>query len=325
MVTIRCKPPISTRPFDEFAPAQENQYLSFPTGELDFSIYRPADGRGVDLTFQGYGADGFEGQTFVLDTLEFSETTEDGVLIFDELNSNAESEGETVPVYTSRPTEPAIASQATYSNIVYFREVQAAFRRQKCPKSTYNSQLIELGALIPFLETTLIINPDDLNTATLIEIRQTLLESNASPFTIFTEELMLGVNSAFTAETFNSKFYNEVYSETDHINSAKCLKFYQDGIVPEGEILDLDVDVNQGVAITSISPTRLNGQAQLPSAAQTYAYGSESPLHFDVLSRTGTIEVASTDILRFSPDVRAKDFEIIEYNIPPGPIDFVED
>lgn len=320
MVDIRCTGPITSSPRTDSIITEEGDIATFPQGEMEYSIYRSADGKGLDLVFTGYTPEQLAQADSLLDTLE---------------TATPEFIGETKKVYTQKKEQLSNISQAIHKNSAYYKQVKEQFEKQVCPRYRTNLDSIPLGPLLTFMKCSLVETPDrPLNETEAILARRPLTASTETPFQIFTTDMGFSVLANITVARFNQKFEDMVVREKERQRLVKCFKYYDEGCVPEGELLDLAVDVDtsrasvdQGLRISSVNATR-RGQPSgfislhdsLSSVPQEYSYKLDTPFHRNRFKQdiSGIFDFegeVNSNSLRFNRDVHASDFFVTEYNI----------
>lgn len=321
MVDIRCTSPITSSPRTDSIITEEGDIATFPQGEMEYSIYRPADGKGVDMVFTGYTEDQLAQAGALLDTLE---------------TATPEFIGETKKVYTQKKEQLSNISQAIHKNPAYYKQVKEQFEKQVCPRYRTNLDVIPLSPLLVFMKCSLVETPDrPLNETQAILARRSLSENTDLPFQVFTQVMGYSVLANIDVARFNQKFEDTVVREKERQRLVKCFRYYDTGVVPEGELLDLAIDVDtsrasvdQGLRTSSVNQTR-TGQPSgftslhdsLSSVPQEYSYKLGTPFH-RVVFKNEVSEIfdfeerVDTGDLRFNRDVHvSSDFFVTEYNV----------
>ena len=308
MVTIRCTSGISTQPVPREVGIPTTDIFSFPQGELEYSIYRPADGKGVNFDLAGYDEDDLEQAQALLNVLDAP--------TFGELS-------EAVLVFTEEPTQLTSASQAVHRTSQYYREVRNQYVQALCPPDRNHEDIISLGNIKVFMDTFIVIDQVDLTDPVLRRVRLELLQNSAEPYDLYIS-LDYIPQANITREVFNTKHDLLVISELRRQRAVKCKLFNDTGVIPEGDEIALASEVDVNTIGANRKPPAIrpedrfsNIHAALDSSLQFYEYKQDVPVRHNNTFRYEAVDLATiqNSRVRFHTDFRVKDLEIVPYNI----------
>lgn len=323
MVDIRCTAGIQSNQEPGSIITEEGEILTFPQGEVEYSIYRGADGKDLDLIFSGYNEDQLAEAQAILDTLDLPRT---GFV------------GDTKVVFTTKKEQLSNISQAIHSNPAYYQQIKAQFEEQICPRYSTNLDGIPLGPLLSFMRKYLIETPDrEINKNEALLARPPLSTGTDSAYNVFSQTLGFGILANLEPADFNQRFSDQVIREEERQRIAKCFAYYDTGVVPEGELLRFAIDVDtssssgtQDETIRFIRNTRGERTSRpsgyksiheaLSSSPQFFFYKAEvgerhqNTFKTDLLSAEDLQFRIDSGKVRFNRDVHASDFFITEYN-----------